>query len=168
MIDVASIPIYAIYTAASPQFFRDGERGISSSILLANRLLKRTIPYGAVLAVLLLMGSPLLPYLFGESFRGSAEVLRWLCLLPLIRGLHYAWGTTITGSSSQWYRTGTQLSAAMLNLALNAFLIPRWSWHGAAIASLLTDGMLAASNWIIVWWLRTREQAQPIIAPQSV
>ena len=167
IIDVASVPIYAIYTAASPQFFQDGKRGIRHSIPLANRLLKRTIPYGLIFAVSLFVASPLVPYLFGRSFEGSIVALRWLCLLPLIRGLHYAWGTAITGSSSQWYRTGTQLCAAIFNVALNAFLIPRWSWHGAAIASLLTDGLLAASSWIVVRWLWTKETNRHV-ATQTV
>jgi O-antigen/teichoic acid export membrane protein len=163
VIDVASIPIYAIYTAATPRFFREGERGIGRSVPLAYKLLKRTIPYGIVLAVGMFLLSPLLPYIFGSSFQESSSALRWLCLLPLIRGLHYAWGTTITSASSQWRRTGTQIGAAMLNLALNAWLIPRWSWHGAAIASLLTDGALAISNWGIVEWLRTKEQPSPTV-----
>ena len=168
IIDVASVPIYAIYTAATPRFFREGERGIGDVSILANRLLRRTVPYGIAAAVLLFVGSPLLPYLFGPSFRGSVDALRWLCLLPLIRGLHYAWGTTITGSSSQWYRTAMQLGAAVANLTLNALLIPRWSWRGAAIASLLTDAGLAAASWIVVQYLRAKENAQEKIAVSQV
>jgi O-antigen/teichoic acid export membrane protein len=168
IIDVASIPIYAIYTAASPRFFREGKSGVAQASLLANRLLKRTIPYGVGIALLLFLGSSLLPYVFGPSFRGSVEVLRWLCLLPLIRGLHYAWGTTITGSASQWYRTWTQLGAAVCNLLLNAWLIPRWSWQGAAVASLLTDAGLAASNWLVVRFLRTRQAPREIAITQTV
>jgi len=168
VIDVASIPIYAIYTAASPRFFREGESSVRQASLLANQLLKRTVPYGLGMALVLLAGSPLLPYVFGPSFRGSVEVLRWLCLLPLIRGLHYAWGTTITGSSSQWYRTWTQLGAAVFNLLLNALLIPRWSWQGAALASLLTDTGLAASNCAMVQYLRMRQDARDIAITQTV
>lgn len=166
MIDVASVPIYAIYTAATPRFFREGERGIGDASILAQRLLRRTIPYGIAIAVLLFVGSPLLPYLFGPSFRGSVDALRWLCLLPLIRGLHYAWGTTITGSSSQWYRTATQLGAAMVSLILNALLIPRWSWRGAAAASLLTDAGLAAASWVVVRYLRVRKDRRSLEVAQ--
>jgi len=167
IIDVASLPIYAMFTAASPQFFRRGEDGIRNSMPLVNKLLERAIPYGALLAVGLFLVSPLLPYLFGSSFRESIMALRWLCLLPLLRGLHYAWGTAITGSSSQWYRTATQISAALLNLGLNAWFIPHWSWRGAAIASLLTDGALAASNWMMVRWLNTREHTRRAITTQA-
>lgn len=168
IVDVASIPIYAIYTAASPQFFRDGQAGVDGVLPLARRLLKRTVPYGILFALVLFAASPAVPYLFGPSFRETSAVLRWLCLLPLIRGLHYAWGTAITGSSSQWYRTSTQVGAALLNLALNLMLIPHWSWRGAAAASLLTDGCLAASSWLVLWWLRTRAQRpEPRVSTQA-
>ena len=87
-------------------------------------------------------------------------MLRWLCLLPLLRVLHYAWGTTITASASQWNRTATQLGAAGLNLLLNFLLIPRWSWQGAAVASLLTDGSLAVSSRIMLWRIQRREELE--------
>jgi O-antigen/teichoic acid export membrane protein len=50
------------------------------------------------------------------------------------------------------------LGAAGLNLLLNFLLIPRWSWQGAAIASLLTDGSLAISTRIMLWRIQRREQ----------
>jgi O-antigen/teichoic acid export membrane protein len=101
----------------------------------------------------------------GKSFAGSTGALRWLCLLPLIRCFHYAAGTTITGSVSQWYRTVQQLAVALLNLGLNALLIPRYSWQGAAVASLLTDGSLAAMNWICVAWLIVRQERERSLIP---
>lgn len=167
IIDVASVPIYALYTAATPRFFRGGQRSMGESLALAGRLLRRTVPYGIGIALLLCAASPLLPHLFGSSFRGSVDALRWLCLLPLIRGLHYAWGTAITGSSSQWYRTATQLAAAGTNLLLDVAMISRWSWHGAALASLLTDAGLAAASWVVVRYLRARETSREAVVTQA-
>jgi O-antigen/teichoic acid export membrane protein len=51
---------------------------------------------------------------------------------------------------------------------LNALLIPRWSWQGAALASLLTDTGLAASNWVMVQYLRMRQDARDIAITQTV
>ncbi len=167
IIDVATVPIYAIYAAATPQFFRDGEQGVAYASAFANRLLRRTVPYGIGVALALFAGSSLLPYLFGVSFRGSVEALRWLCLLPLIRGLHYAYETTITGSSSQWYRTATQLGAAGVNLVLDIVLIPRWSWRGAAVASLLTDAGLAVACWIVMQLLCAKKDTHEIAITQT-
>lgn len=158
VVDVATAPLYGIYTAATPRLFREGARGVAHATTQTRRLLLWTVPYGLGIAAALYLAAPLLPYLFGSSFQGSVEALRWLCLLPLLRVFHYAWGTTITASASQWNRTATQFGAAALNLLLNFLLIPRWSWQGAAVASLLTDGSLAVSSRIVLWWIQRREE----------
>lgn len=174
VIDAASAPLYGIYTAATPRLFREGARGVDRAHAQTRRLMLRTVPYGAASALALYYGAGLIPRLFGPSFQGSVAALRWLCLLPLLRVLHYAWGTAITASASQWNRTVPQLGAAGLNLLLNCLLIPRWSWQGAAVASLLTDGSLAISSRFVLWRIQKREgsarKAQPthLAAARSV
>ncbi|MGB6610513.1 MAG: polysaccharide biosynthesis C-terminal domain-containing protein, partial [Acidobacteriaceae bacterium] len=166
VVDAASAPIYGVYAAAAPRFFREGATGVRPARAFARTTLSRTLPYSIGAAGLLFLGAPLLPVLFGPSFRGSVEALRWLSLLPVLRALHYAWGTTITASASQWNRTATQFGAAAFNLCLNFLLIPRWSWRGAAVASLLTDGALALASLFVVKHLLRREDSasQEIVA----
>ena len=76
---------------------------------------------------------------------------------PCFAVSHLGAGDTLTGAGYQRYRTAAQLGAAGLNFALNLWLIPAYSWHGAAWASLATDGSLAAGNWILLGWLIRRE-----------
>lgn len=148
--DVASAPLYSIYAAVTPRLFREGGGSVERAHALSSRILWRTLLYGVGAAAALFFGAGLLPWLFGPSFQESVVALRWLCLLPLLRVLHYAWGTTITASASQWYRTATQAGAAVLNVGLCAWMIPLWSWRGAAWASLLTDGSLAVLSWLVL------------------
>jgi O-antigen/teichoic acid export membrane protein len=157
VVDVATAPLYGIYTAATPRLFREGARSVTHATRQTRLLLLRTIPYGLAVAAALYFAAPLLPRLFGPSFQGSISALRWLCLLPLLRVFHYAWGTTITASASQWNRTATQFGAAVLNLLLNFLLIPHWSWQGAAAASLLTDCSLAVSSRVVLWRIQRKE-----------
>lgn len=166
-VDAASAPMYAVYAAATPRFFREGLRGVRPARAFARTTLARTLPYSIFAAALLWIAAPLLPALFGPSFRGSVAALHWLCLLPILRALHYAWGTAITASASQWNRTATQFGAAAFNLLLNFLLIPRWSWRGAALASLLTDASLAAASYCVLAMLARRESrtAQPVTVP---
>jgi O-antigen/teichoic acid export membrane protein len=158
IIDVASAPIYSIYSAAFPSFFREGARSIRDALRLALRISRRTIPFSLAAAAVMGFGAGLLPHILGRSFAESVAALRWLCLIPLIRSFHYAAGMIITGSVSPWYRTTLQVTAAILNFALNIILIPRYSWQGAAAASLLSDGALAAMNWIAVVYLMRRQE----------
>lgn len=157
VVDAASAPIYAVYAAAAPRFFRHGAASIASARTFARTTLLRTLPLALAATALLAIAAPLLPVLFGPTFRDSVQALRWLCLLPVLRALHYSWGSAITGSASQWNRTATQFGAAALNLCLNWLLIPRWSWQGAAFASLLTDAALAAASYGVLAHLTRRE-----------
>lgn len=160
VIDSASTPVYAVYAAATPRFFRHGAAGVRPAREFARTTLARTLPYSLLAAAGLWAAAPLVPLLFGPTFRESVAALRWLCLLPVLRALHYSWGTAITASASQWNRTATQFSAAAFNLLLNFLLIPRLSWRGAAVASLLTDGFLAAASWCVLARLQRREERE--------
>ncbi len=48
--------------------------------------------------------------------------------------------------------------AAVVNVSLNLWLIPLYSWRGAAWASVVTDGLLALLVWCVVIWLYRAEQ----------
>lgn len=157
VVDVATMPIYSVYAAAAPRFFRVGAGGAAAAAAFSRRTLRRTLPYAGVAAMAMGLAAPLLPVAFGPSFRESVSALRWLCLLPVLRALHYSWGSAITGAASQWNRTATQFGAAALNVALDFLLIPRWGWHGAAVASLLTDGALAVASYAVLRRLLRRE-----------
>jgi O-antigen/teichoic acid export membrane protein len=160
VVDVATMPIYGVYAAAAPRFFRVGTEGVAAAAAFSRRTLTRTLPYAALAAAAMWLAAPLLPLAFGPSFQESVSALRWLCLLPVLRALHYGWGSAITGAASQWNRTATQFGAAALNVALDFLLIPHWSWRGAAAASLLTDGALALASYGVLAWLMRREAAR--------
>ncbi len=160
VIDVVSTPIVSLFAAASPRLFRSGAQAGPAGVAPETaRLLRWAACFGLLAAPLLAVCAPLLPRLFGHSFAASTGALQMLCFLPLLRGLHYAWGTAITSCASQWLRTATQAGAALLNLLLNVWLIPRWGWQGAAAASLLTDGALALASFTIFRFLIARQQA---------
>ena len=111
--------------------------------------------------------APVIPHIVGRGFANSVPALRWLCLLPVFRSLHLGAGDTLTGAGYQRYRTAAQLGAAALNFGLNLWLIPAYSWRGAAWASLLTDGCLAAAIWIILGLL-IRSESGPRLEHQVV
>jgi O-antigen/teichoic acid export membrane protein len=157
VVDMSCAPIRAVQAAAFPRFCQTGQDGARSAIGLTRKVVGKTLPFGLLAAAAMFLLAPVLPWIAGRSFANSVSALRWLCLLPVFRSLHLGAGDTLTGAGYQRYRTGAQLYAATLNVALNLWLIPAWSWRGAAWASLLSDGSLAAVNWILLEWLMRRE-----------
>ena len=157
VVDISCTPIRALQSAAFPRFCQLGTGGVRESIAFTRKLVGRTVPFGMLSAVVMFVAAPIIPYVVGHSFGKSVSALQWLCLLPVFRSLHLGAGDTLTGAGYQRYRTAAQLSAAGLNFGLNLWLIPAYSWRGAAWASLVTDGGLAAGNWILLALLLRRE-----------
>ncbi len=161
VVDMSCTPIRALHSAAFPQFCQAGSQGACGSGPLTRKLLSRTLPFAMLSAVVMFVTAPLIPHVTGHSFSDSVSALRWLCLLPVLRSLHLGCGDALTGAGYQRYRTGAQMGAAGLNFGLNLWLIPVYSWHGAAWASLITDGSLAAANCALLsalWHRETRSR----------
>jgi O-antigen/teichoic acid export membrane protein len=166
VIDISCTPIRALQSAAFPRFCQMGRNGARGSIAFTGKLLGKTLPFGLLAAGVMFLTAPIIPHIVGRSFSNSVSALRWLCLLPVFRSLHLGAGDTLTGAGYQRYRTAAQLSAAALNFGLNLWLIPAYSWHGAAWSSLVTDGSLAAGNWILLGLL-IRHENHPFLEPQA-
>jgi O-antigen/teichoic acid export membrane protein len=157
VIDVAFTPVRSVLYAAYSNFFRSGQHGIASSYAFAKRLLPRMIGF-AVLAFLgLYLLAPLFPLVIGKDFARTVEALRWLALLPLLKTIHYFLSDALTGAGYQGVRAGAQVFVAVLNVGLNLWLIPAYSWRGAAWSSLACDGALAVVMYGVLMFLMSKE-----------
>ena len=164
VINICTMPIMSIYGAAFPRFFREGVNGARTTEPFARRLLTRTFVLGILGAVGMFVLAPVIPYVVGKGFSQSVAALRWLCLIPAFRSLHVGAGDAMSGAGYQKYRLASQAVAAGANFCMNLYLIPHYSWVGAAWASLLTDGGLAAMSWTVLLWLKRTETARlPIV-----
>jgi O-antigen/teichoic acid export membrane protein len=150
IVDFSCVPMRSLHFAALPRFFKKGANGISECIGFTWKVVGKTLPYALFAALMLYLLAGIVPSIVGRSFGDSVYALRWLCLLPVFRSLHLSAGDTLTGIGQQRYRTMSQVLAAAANFALNLYLIPRYSWRGAAWSSLITDGLLAAANWFVL------------------
>jgi O-antigen/teichoic acid export membrane protein len=169
IVDISCAPIRSLHGALLPRFFQAGQHGVERAASMAKRLQQKTLCYAIAVACCMYALAPMLTFVVGGSFRESASALRWLCLIPALRSLHLAAGDALTGAGHQNYRTSSQLCVAVLNILLNCFLIPVFGWKGAAFASLVSDGTLAASNWMILMVLnRAQTGIAEVGAPLTV
>jgi len=161
IIDVAMVPLRALTSAAYPRFFRHGARGVKASLTVARQLIPAAVGYGCLAGALLFLTAPILPRLLGHDFANAVEAVRWLALLPILKSIQSFAADTLTGAGHQGTRTSLQVLTALFNVGINLPLITGWSWRGAAWASLITDGLLAALLWFVVWLYHHRA---PVVA----
>jgi O-antigen/teichoic acid export membrane protein len=156
VVNVGTMPVQSIVGAAFPRFFREGVKGVAATVPMARQLLKRIVLLGLGISAAMFFCAPVIPHLVGKSYAESIGALRWLCLIPFFRCFHLSAGDAIAGAGHQKFRLVSQSIAAIGNLLLNLYLVPRYSWHGAAWASLATDGALGVMNWLALTYLSRR------------
>lgn len=150
LIDVSFAPISALLTSAYPHFFRAGSSGIAGSWTYARPYMRRAALYGVAVCLLVMACAGVVPLVLGSEYAKTTEALRWLAPLPFIKALHYFLSDSLTGAGYQWLRSCIQTGVAIFNVLINLWLIPAYSWRGAAWASLLSDGMLALGVYIAI------------------
>ena len=158
-VDIASMPVNAVQAATAPRFFKHGAGGVQATKEFAQKIIRRTSLVGVIASVALFACAPIVPHILGNSFTETAFALRWLCLLPLFRSFHCSAGDALSGAGRADLRLLSQLGAGIFNFSANLYLIPHYSWHGAAWSSIATDGLLAIANWTLVYTLARKNPA---------
>jgi O-antigen/teichoic acid export membrane protein len=167
LIYMAYTPIQAVLCAASARFFRDGANGLGPTVRMATQIAIYGGVYCLVFAALVFIGAPLIPYILGEDYALSVDILRWLALLPLILMLEDTYSDALTGADRQMARSLFQLIVALLCLSLNILLVPKFAWMGAVSATYLSQLVLAALILGLICYLLRVERANERLKTQA-
>jgi O-antigen/teichoic acid export membrane protein len=165
LIDVSFSPVLALLYSAYPNFFRKGSAGINSSFSYAKPLMGRAMAYAALVSCGLLLCAGVVPYVLGPEYAETTVALRWLSPLPLLKATHYFLADSLTGAGHQGLRSGIQAGVALFNVLINLWLIPRYSWKGAAWSSIASDALMAISVGAAVYVLS--RQATELVQTES-
>ena len=139
------------------RLYQEGDIALLQRLLSAAT--RRVFLFSAPLAVLFIVAAhPLLNYLYGAAYSDGAIALQILAGAQLVNVLAGSTGTVLnmTGHErlSMW---GVGLSV-VLNVVLNATLIPFYGIAGAAIA---TATSLVAWNILLWYWIRRHLHLRP-------
>ena len=156
LIQVGSIPIYAVLSASYPKFFQEGAKGIQGCLNLVKRLLPFVAIYGAISLIGFLFFAPWITYILGDEYRNAIATVRWLAPIPIIGSIQLLLADTLTGAGFQKTRSAIQVVTALGNVGLNFWLIPLYSWKGAAWATLSSDSFRVICLAIAVGWIYSR------------
>jgi O-antigen/teichoic acid export membrane protein len=161
LIDVSFAPVASLLAAAYPGFFRAGASGISSAIRYAKPLLWRALAYASLVSAVMFVGAGIVPYILGSQYRLTVEALRWLAILPMLKVVHVFLSDALSGAGYQGLKSLIQLGVAVFNVLINLWIIPAYSWRGAAWSSIASDALLACGIGVAAVVLCRRSQVAP-------
>lgn len=168
IVDVAFTPVRSLLYACYARFFQSGRGGMAGAAGFAAKVLPYAAGYGLFSSVCLYAAAPLLPLVLGPGYAQTVVALRWLSLLPLLKSFHNFMADALTGAGFQGTRSACQVVTALFNVGLILWLIPSFSWRGAAWASLASDGFLALSLWLAILRAKKTESASQARKPSRV
>ncbi|HEX3472624.1 MAG TPA: oligosaccharide flippase family protein [Silvibacterium sp.] len=169
IIDVSLVPLRSILSAANPGFFRAGHHGgIRETRRLMGRLLPKTIAYAVLASIALLVFAPVVPHILGKEYERSVSALRWLAILPVLKTIHSFFADALTGAGYQRLRTIIQIAVAVFNILINLWIIPAYSWLGAAWSSIASDAALLCLLAVAITTLSRRQPDVKAIMEEAV
>ena len=160
IIDVSFTPVAALLAAAYPNFLRLGVDGIVPTLRYAKPLMYRALAYCALVAIGLSVAAGIVPLILGGEYRMSVEALRWLAILPLLKAGHSFLADTLTCAGHQGLRTAVCAAVATFNVLVNIWVIPSYSWRGAAWSSIASDALLLGLVSISVFVVHRHSQRE--------
>jgi O-antigen/teichoic acid export membrane protein len=106
---------------------------------------------GSVL--LFVLANPLLTWLYDNRFPQSIPIMMLLSWFFALECLSFSLGDVLTTTNRQWTRAKIQGGAALLNIAINLYAIPRYGIYGASVATLITELYV----FIMYYWIVRRQ-----------
>jgi len=132
----------AIYPAMSENYIKDRDRLARLFTAAMNYLLIIALPLGTGIAVL---SYEFIMMLYGEEYLGSVLPLQILMVSLIFAFLYWPAGSLLNACDRQAKNTMAMGITMVVNIILNAILIPRFSVVGAAIAALVGNVTLWGS-----------------------
>lgn len=140
IIGALALPIMAMMLSTLPRLFRHDINAADHTRKLLIAVYATSLGYGLLLSSILWIFAPVFDELFGETYKGLAECVRWLCFAIPGMSLRIATGSVLMAFGKPWMRIGFEV----LGLIILA---------GAALTLTTSVGMigmpiaLACSEW---------------------
>lgn len=137
---MASFVFAAIIDSMRPVILESKEQSGRAFELNVSRLFSIVFYMSLIQCVVMtVLAKPIIWVLYGKDYLSSVNTLRlvvWYVTYSYIGQVRNIW---ILAEKKQKYLLGINLSGALLNVLINAWVIPIWGIAGAAFASVITQ-----------------------------
>jgi len=129
----------ALLMTTYPWFFRLGKnRKGREYLIFSMKIIGYVFAFGIFAGSSVYFTAPFIVKLMGSSFNDSILALRILSPYPLLWGITQVLGNVLTGADYQKERMQIIWVGAIMDIILDVILIIKYSWIGAAVATMLS------------------------------
>lgn len=158
------MPVTALLLASLPRLFRHAQVPTSEGQRLIGLIALLALAWGLASGLLLALGSPLLPWLFGASFGVMAQLMPWLATAAPLLSLRLTAGAVLMALGKPLERVAFELCGILLLVGGMLALAPHYGIRGLAIALVIAESSMA----LIGWWLVRRRLVASRVAASTI
>jgi O-antigen/teichoic acid export membrane protein len=156
----------AVSVAHLPTYSRVVHQGAEATRRLLADSLATAATVGAPLVAGVIVTAPgLLAALFGAEYAEAATALRLLAVSIGIVFLHWTLTNLLVAANRTRLQAFIQGGAALLNVALNLILIPRFGIEGSAAATLAAEGLVGVAAVVVMRRMNVLPSLGPVVPP---
>lgn len=148
VIGALALPVFAMMVSAMPRLFKEpgaGGRQMHSWLLACSAI------YGVVAGAGIWLLAPGLPLLFGNSYAGMDDVVRWLAWAVPAISLRAAGSNVLTALDKPWARMLLEMTGCLVIGVLAWQFAPSLGGHGLAFSLICSEWLLACIIWVMIW-----------------
>jgi O-antigen/teichoic acid export membrane protein len=149
------LPVNALLGMTHVSFLRESESP-RAQLRRATRLSLVTMAYAVPAVVGLVVAAPLVPRILTRDYAETTLILQLLAPVVILRGLGGFPMNGLLGLRRNVLRTRLLVGNALFSLLMYAAFIPRYSWRGALVGTLVSEVALNASGWIALLLIHYR------------
>jgi len=119
------------------------------------RYIRAAAKYQTVLGIPLMviglaLAGRLIPFLYGSEFEDTVLVFQLLSSITVLRLLDNTLATSLTATDLQGWRSTITVLAAAVNIGLNLVILPRYSFRGAAVTTIITEVFFGSALYLVL------------------
>ncbi|WP_114241718.1 lipopolysaccharide biosynthesis protein [Dyella sp. C9] len=153
------MPVVAMLMAAQPRLFRLRDEVSHQHYRLVWTIAIIALGWGVVCGLALALLSPYLTWVLGPTFAGSAELLRWLAVTPVLISMRNAAGCVLAALGRPLERLGFELGGVLILAASMLVLTPRFGVYGLVASVIVAEICMTVAGWALVRRLMRRYKA---------
>lgn len=150
VVQMALLPVTALFQASYPKYFKYGRRGIHSSLSFSKLIAPVVIGYSFIAMFFLIFLSEYLPLVLGEEYKDSVLYIQFMSPLIIIQALHFLIGEAMTGAGYQRERAFSQIATGVFGVLIGLIFIYIFGTFGAVFSTIISEGMLFLLYFYIV------------------
>ncbi|GFZ93913.1 lipopolysaccharide biosynthesis protein [Dyella caseinilytica] len=143
-------PVIGMLLSAQPRLFRHAHKPTHEGLRLIWVIALLSLGWGLISGIVLVLCSPLLPWLFGEAFVETAGLMPWLALSAPGISLRLAAGTILVALGKPIERLVFEVLGVLILVSSMVLLGPHYRAFGLAIALSFAESSMAIIGWHMV------------------